>query len=587
MNIKPKDKTIKELLISGRQFIIPRFQREYSWDKKNYQEFIDDMLNCLSIKDNKLISNNYFLGTMLFIGDYSESNNKDNNIYVVDGQQRITTITILFSALSDRFREIGEDTLSEQVFRYIMNQNDDGEDIRILESKTHYPYFSFYIQDREKKDTQPTSTEEEEVIKESFKYLYNQLDEKKLRAYLKKTIGSATVDQLEYKEILKTIRDQVLGTTFISISTPDKDNANMIFEILNAKGKRLSHVDLIKNKIFEVIDEKGSADYAEVKWDAIKKILVSRKESVGLATYYRHFWISTYKKSSANKLYDDFIKIIKPQSRDRYKEFLVEMEDNAKNYIKILNPRREDYENKKEYFWLVQSLNILMNYFNIVQVRIALLALLKMKNKGLVSTKKFKATIQFLENFHFAYNSIVTGAANKFETIYAKFAIDIRKCKDKSEVSTLIDTMLIIPLNKLFPDFEQFSNGFIQLTFTKKDNPSNVKTKYAIQKLNSFYEQEEIFSDSGSIEHIISESTGNNSFNIGNLIILELKLNNEADNLNYSKKKQIYLKSSYKWIKEFTNNNDEWDMDKIESRAKELSRVYYTDILGKHIHTDN
>ncbi|QKF67682.1 DUF262 and DUF1524 domain-containing protein [Arcobacter venerupis] len=587
MNIKPKDKTIKSLLISGSQFIIPRFQREYSWDKKNYQEFIDDMLNCLSIKDNKLISDNYFLGTMLFIGDYSESNNLDSNIYVVDGQQRITSITILFSALSDRFREIGEDVLSEQVFRYIMTQNDDGEDIRILESKTHYPYFSFYIQDREKKDKQPPSTEEEEVIKESFIYFHNKLDEKKLRAHLSKTLGSDNVNQLEYKEILKTIRDQVLGTTFISISTPDKKNANKIFEILNAKGKQLSHVDLIKNKIFEIIDEKGSADYAEVKWDAIKKILVSRNESVGLATYYRHFWISTYKKSSANKLYDDFIKIIKPQNRDKYKEFLVEMEDNAKNYIKILNPSRQDYENRKEYFWLVQSLNILMNYFNIVQVRIALLALFKVKDEGLINTKKFKETIQFLENFHFAYNSIVSGAANRFETIYAKFAIEIRKCKNKSEVNTLIDTMLITLLNKLFPNFEQFSNGFIKLTFTKKDNPSNVKTKYAIQKLNSFYEQEEIFSDLGSIEHIVSESSGNNSCNIGNLIILEQRLNNEADNLNYSDKKKIYLKSSYNWIKEFTNNNDDWEIDKIESRAKELSKVYYTNILGKQIHTND
>jgi uncharacterized protein with ParB-like and HNH nuclease domain len=582
MNIKPKDKTIKSLLISGSQFIIPRFQREYSWDKKNYQEFIDDMLNCLSIKDNKLISDNYFLGTMLFIGDYSESNNLDSNIYVVDGQQRITSITILFSALSDRFREIGEDVLSEQVFRYIMTQNDDGEDIRILESKTHYPYFSFYIQDREKKDKLPPSTEEE-VIKESFIYFHNKLDEKKLRAHLSKTLGSDNVNQLEYKEILKTIRDQVLGTTFISISTPDKKNANKIFEILNAKGKQLSHVDLIKNKIFEIIDEKGSADYAEVKWDAIKKILVSRNESVGLATYYRHFWISTYKKSSANKLYDDFIKIIKPQNRDKYKEFLLEMEDNAKNYIKILNPSRQDYENRKEYFWLVQSLNILMNYFNIVQVRIALLALFKVKDEGLINTKKFKETIQFLENFHFAYNSIVSGAANRFETIYAKFAIEIRKCKNKSEVNTLIDTMLIIPLNKLFPNLEQFSNGFIKLTFTKKDNSSNVKTKYAIQKLNSFYEQEEIFSDLGSIEHIVSESSGNNSCNIGNLIILEQRLNNEADNLNYSDKKKIYLKSSYNWIKKFTNNNDDWEIDKIESRAKELSKVYYTKILGKHI----
>ena len=583
MDIKPKDKTIKSLLISGSQFTIPRFQREYSWDKKNYQEFLDDMLNCLSIRDNKLISDNYFLGTMLFIGDYSESNNVDNNIYVVDGQQRITTITILFSALSDRFREIGENVLSEQVFRYIMTQNDDGDDIKILESKTHFPYFSFYIQDREKKDIQPTSTEEEESIQESYTYLYNQLDEKKLRIHLKKTLGSEKVDQLVYKEILKTIRDQVLGTTFISISTPDKKNANKIFEILNAKGKQLSHVDLIKNKIFEIIDNKGSADIAEIKWNNIKQTLISRKESVGLATYYRHFWISTYKKSSGNKLYDDFSKLIIPNTKDRYKEFLVELEDNANNYIKILNPRREDYGNKKEYFWLVQSLNILMNYFNIVQVRIALLALFKVKEDNLISSKKFKETILFLESFHFAFNSVVSGSANRFETIYTKFAIELRKCDNKLAVNKLIDSMLITPLDKLFPNFDQFTDGFIQLSFTKKNSASNIKAKYAIQKLGSYYENEDVFSDLGSIEHIISESEGNHSLNIGNLILLELKLNNDADDFDYINKKKIFLKSSFNWVRNFVNNNSDWTADQIENRAKDLAKEFYINILGKQI----
>lgn len=583
MNIKPKDKSIKSLLISGSQFSIPRFQREYSWDKKNYQEFIDDMLNCLVLKDGKLETKSYFLGTMLFIGDYSDTKEKDQYIYVVDGQQRITTITILFSALSDRFRSINEEVLSKKVFRYIMTENDDGEDIRVLESKTHYPYFSFYIQDREKNDAQETSTEEEECIKDSYKYLYDRLEEKNLRTYLKKKIGSDQVDQLKYVDILKIIRDQVLGTTFISISTPDKENANMIFEILNAKGKKLSHVDLIKNKIFEVVDEKGSADYAEVKWADIKKILISRKETVGLATYYRHFWVSTYKKSSGTKLYDDFLKEIKPKTRDSYKKFLLEIEDNASDYIKIVNPRREDYGNRKEYFWLVQSLNVLMNYFNIVQVRIAILALFKVKDKGYISTKKFKETILFLENFHYAYNAITSGRASRFESIYAKFSISLRKCSSKIESHSEIDKLLIEPLNKLFPDFEQFSKGFASLTFTKKAKPSNVKTKYTIQKLNSMFENEEVFSDLGSIEHIVSESTGGNTFNIGNLILLEEKLNGKAGNLSYIEKKAIYNKSTYTWINQFVNDNETWENDQIETRTDQLAKIYYKEILGKEI----
>lgn len=583
MNIKPKDRSIKSLLISGSQFSIPRFQREYSWDKKNYQEFIDDMLNCLVMNEGKLETSSYFLGTMLFIGDYSDTTDKDQNIYVVDEQQRITTITILFSALSDRFRSINEQVLSEQIFRYIMTQNDDREDVRVLESKTHYPYFSFYIQDREKNDTQETSTEEEECIKESFTYLYDRLDEKSLKTYLKKKIGSDQVDQLNYIDILKAIRDQVLGTVFISISTPDKQNANMIFEILNAKGKKLSHVDLIKNKIFEIVDEKGSADYAEVKWADIKSILISRKETVGLATYYRHFWISIYKKSSGTKLYDDFLKEIKPKTKDEYKRFLLELEDNAIDYIKILNPRREDYDNRKEYFWLVQSLNILMNYFNIVQVRIALLALFKVREKKYISTKKFKETILFLENFHFAYNAIISGRASKFETIYARFSINLRKSKDTQEAQKIIDDLLITPLNNLFPDFEAFSKGFTALTFTKKAKPSNVKTKYAVQKLNCLFQEEEVFSDIGSIEHIVSESSGQNSFNIGNLILLEEKLNGEAGDLNYLEKKHIYKKSSYCWVNQFVNDNEAWESINIEARAEELAKVYYQKILKKEI----
>lgn len=583
MNIKPKDRSIKSLFISGNQFSIPRFQREYSWDKKNYQEFFNDMMNCLTINEGKLETNSYFLGTMLFIGDYSEANEKAKSILIVDGQQRITTITILFSTLSDRFRAIGEDKLSEQVFRYIMTEDDDGKEVRILESKTHYPYFSFFIQDREKNDQQETTTEEEECIKESFDYLYENLDEKKLRIHLKKKLGGDAVDQLLYVDMLKAIRDQVLGTTFISISTPDKENANMIFEILNAKGKRLSHVDLIKNKIFEIVDDKGSADYAEVKWVEIKKNLISRNDSIGLATFYRHFWISNYKKTSGSKLYDDFQKIIKPKNKDRYKEFLKQIEEESKIYIQILNPRREDYGNRKEYFWLVQSLNVLMNFFNIVQVRVALIALFKIKEKDLINTAKFKSTIMFLENFHFAYNSITSGNANRFESIYSKYAIELNKCTTKEQVIKNIDENLINPLNKLFPDFQQFSKGFTELTFSKKDHPNNIKSKYAINKLNLFYEGLDVFSDNGTIEHILPEKGGLESLKIGNLILLEEKLNNEAGDKSYNHKKNIYLKSSFKWIKDFVNDNDDWNNNLASDRAKTLAKIYYTKIFLKEI----
>lgn len=583
MNIKPQDKTIKELLLSGRQFIIPRFQREYSWDRKNYKEFLDDMLNCLIVSDGKVICDQYFLGTMLFVGDCFEGDK--NEIDVVDGQQRLTTITILFSALSDRFLQINQDTLSKQIFKYIMTQNDDGEDVRIIQSKTHYPFFSFYIQEREKTNIQEPSTEEEQCIKETYEYLYNNLSEEKLREHLKKKYGDDSVEALNYVDILKAVRDQVLNTTFVSISTKERTQANMIFEILNAKGKNLSGVDLIKNKIFEIVNDIEPADYAEEKWKSIKNILNARNLDVGIVQFYRYFWISKYKKSSVNKLYDDFKSTIKPINKDRYKEFLKEIEDTAKIYVKTASPQRSDFQNKKEYFSLIQSMKILSDDFNIVQVRIALIALLEAKEREIISLKQLKSIVFKLENFHFSYNAVCSKPTNRLEKIYSDFSIGLRKCNDKVIAREILNG-LVNKVEELTVSYQEFESEFIQLSYSKTMNISNIKTKYVINKISAYYEKNELFSDNGSIEHILPESEGGINNNIGNLILLEQNINHDADNMTYEDKKVLYKKSAYNWINEFVQQNSQWDENKIIQRAKDLSKFYYTNILERNITPD-
>lgn len=578
MNIKTYDKTIKELLLSGKQFIIPRFQRAYSWEKNNYKEFFEDILNCLTIKDGKIIIDQYFLGTMLFVGDYSESN--ASKIEVVDGQQRLTSITILFSALSDIFISMGESVLSEQIFKYIMTTNDDGEEVRILQSNTHYPFFSFFIQDRSKHIKQEPSSEEEECIKAAYNYFFDNLDENKIRKILKNNFGDKAVDEISYIEILKAIRDQILNTIFVSISTFDKKQANLIFEILNAKGKRLTDIDLIKNKIFEVLDDTEPADVAQEKWKNLKAILNSCQENIGLATFYRHFWISKYKKVSDKKLYDSFNSMVVPKNKERFLSFLNELEHDVKNYINIVHPTRDDFDNRKEYFGLVQSLNVLTNYFGIVQVRIALLALFEVKEKDLLTLKQFKDIITKLENFHFAYNAIAVLPTNKLESLYSNFAISLRKCTDKIQIRNII-TNLMEEIGKLYPSYQEFEDNFVQLAFSKKESPLNVKTKYALNKINSYYSNTEIFDDESSIEHILSESLGETTLNIGNLIVLEERLNKEADNLKYKDKIEIYKKSSYEWMNKFVNEHDDWNEIDLENRAKSLAKLYYSSILGR------
>ena len=178
------------------------------------------MLNCLFIsKNGNIASDQYFLGTMLFVGDCFSDDKAE--VDVVDGQQRLTTITILFSVLSDKFLQLGQDVLSKQIFKYIMTYDDNCAEVRILRSKTHYPFFAFYIQERKKENIQEPESEEEQCIKEAYEYLYEALEENKLREFLRKKHSSDFINQLEYIDILKVIRDQVLNTTFVSISTKE------------------------------------------------------------------------------------------------------------------------------------------------------------------------------------------------------------------------------------------------------------------------------------------------------------------------------------------------------------------------------
>lgn len=580
MDIKPYDKTIRDLLGSKRQFVIPRFQREYSWDKKNYQEFLEDMVGNLVIQEGKISSSQYFLGTMLFIGNFTEGTEQE--IQVVDGQQRLTTITILFSALSDRFVGLGQPTLSRQLFSYIMTEDDDGNEVRILKSKTSYPFFSYFIQDKDKSLNPEATTEEERCIKETYEYFHVQLTETKLKAMLKKKHGSEIVDALSEVDILKALRDQVLNSTFVSISTTDPKQANKIFEILNAKGKRLAHIDLIKNKIFEVLNKVEPADFAEETWKDIKEILSSGKESVGFATFYQHFWSSKYKKVYSNKLYEAFNATIKKNEAE-YSTFLKELLRNAKIYMQLVNPKREDYDNRKEYFGVVQSLNCINNYFNVVQVRIALLALFDVKQREIIDLTMLRSALSYLENFHFAYNAILANRTNRLEKIYSSFAIALRKASTKAAAKDIIQNELIAPLDELFPTFENFSAKFVALSFTKKDKASNVKTKYAINKLNCLYSNTEVFADDGSIEHIIPEIEGEEALNIGNLILLEGRLNDEAGHKDYLNKCTVYANSNYVWVNSFVQQHKYWDASMITHRAVELSKVYYTKILGKEL----
>lgn len=131
MKIESSDQTIADLLNAG-YFVIPRLQRPYSWDQENISEFWDDVVR------NQ--PTDYFIGSMVVyrIGD--------RRFGVVDGQQRLTTITILLCVLRDNLDSEGHKPLAEGLHQLIERKNIDNEMEFVLQTQSSYPYFQDHIQ---------------------------------------------------------------------------------------------------------------------------------------------------------------------------------------------------------------------------------------------------------------------------------------------------------------------------------------------------------------------------------------------------------------------------------------------------------
>ena len=129
----------------------------------------------------------------------------------------------------------------------------------------------------------------------------------------------------------------------------------------------------------------------------------------------------------------------------------------------------------------------------------------------------------------------------------------------------------------LLPSYDEFETKFINLTFTKKYSLDNVKAKYAVYYRYNLSEGKNygLFPEDGTIEHIVPESNSVNALNIGNLIVLEKKINDECKNMEYKIKKEKYSMSKYQGVRNFVKKYETWTEKDINNRAKEMAHDIY------------
>lgn len=569
MDFKATPKSIEDVLRLQRKYIIPRFQREFSWEQEELSEIYNDLLDNITFLNNKLIPTEYFIGSLVLVGDDDNTTNIER--YVVDGQQRITTFTIIFSVLTRLFEKENKTTLSEMTHQYIIDFDNDGNQYAKLINENPKPFFQERIQKKVPDLSITPKSNEEKRLLAAYNYFERQLKESILLKELYER--NPEMEQISYIDALKAFRDQILSCKVIYVTVSSMNDAYTIFEVLNAKGKDLSAIDIIKNSIMSVLKEEVPLDSTLEKWNNMKSILSNC--SIDLDIFYRHYWVSKYCLSTTRKLVSYFDSYI-PKNTTDYEEFVNDLFKSAQDYAKIVKPSPEDWKQPEdlEIFSALEAFNT----FSITQVRIFILALFNAKQRNVISHKNYKKIMIYLEYFHFVFTAVCSSRASGLERRYASYARKLRSCTEKTKSSSYIN-MLITDLKESLPSYGDFEAKFISINYTSENEKQKRLVQYILKRLERYYNTNELKPNSFTIEHILPESSKNSYVGfIGNLLPLGEKLNNELKDKDFITKITKYKESNYVTVKTFVKEYEkksEWTTDFIENRTKIIARILY------------
>lgn len=570
MEFKAIPRTIADTLELRRKYVIPRFQRDYSWGNDELMELWDDLLDCFTINGNILTPSEYFIGSLVLVGDDDDNMNVERQ--VVDGQQRLMTITIAFSVLYDIFNNLKDDKIAKKMYEYIVGEDADGNEYTKLITESPKPYFQMRVQGKEKDISLQPKTDEEKRIFFAYNFFERKLSEKNIKSEfaIRYNIDSST---LNYIELLKLFRDQILHCKVIYVTVKSFEDAYVIFEVLNAKGKDLEPIDVIKNSLFSILDTTEPIDLADEKWKILKNNIA---DVSNIQVFYRHFWLSKYNYTTAKKLVKEFNNRIE-RNQSAYIAFLNELVLASEDYAKISIPNKNDWLQPEdiEIFNALEAFDI----FGITQIRIFLLSLFSVKRNKMISHKNVIKILKYLQHYHFIFNAVCSMRPSGLERRYSSYARKLRECKDKNETQSCINELINV-LKDCLPSEEFFISNFEKIEYTSYLPKDKKIVQYILKQYEyTMMKTQELQPLSFTIEHIMSESSKNKVCGkIGNLLPLGEKLNSELNNKPFLIKLDRYKDSHYLTTKEFYKEykeKTEWTEEEIKHRTKLIAKTLY------------
>jgi hypothetical protein len=564
MKISCIDKQVGKLLAEA-FYTIPPFQRAYSWDTPNVEDFWNDV-----IVDNE---SDYFIGNFVIYED-------GDRFGVVDGQQRLTTLTLLLCALRNAYADAGHVDLAKGVHGLIERTDLSNKLFYVLRTSSSYPFLQEHIQKfPEPPDVPEDVGDEEKHLKAAYDYFRSQI-KANVDAIRSKTTLSENARKKAVQEELTGIRDKVTRLKLIVTSLTNDDDAYVIFETLNTRGKDLTLSDLVKGHLSRLVTSNNQGvNLAKTKWEKIASTFDESQADLSISTFIHHLWLSQYDYVTEKKLYKVLRKTI---VKANAKAFLNDLVTNSSLYRQLFEPSYRKW--KKEELDVRDSLAAL-NLFRIRQQVPMALCLLRLYDDGEIKLAQLRATMKAIEDFHFAFTAVTSQrSSGGISFMYASAAKNLYLAKGPQKRADKLSEFRKKLSSKL-PIYGEFCVNFVDLKYSSKFTKQKPLVRYILHRM---YEHNSpglsIDIDKMTIEHIFPEKPKAGSgvkeetiASIGNLILVNAELNKKMANKSFEEKRSI-LSNAGVWVDPVLLSAKEWGGKQIEERGDAMATQAYEEI---------
>lgn len=471
--------TLNKLLNTSRQFIVPIFQRNYSWQKNQYEQLWFDILRASKFKEKQ----NHFIGSIVYI-DMGTPAGRPQQLLLIDGQQRLTTISILLCAIKDYVQKFNLETklinLAKIKNQFLYNSDEIDEDrykllLNVQDKETYIKLIDNTIFTVNKPATN--------IIK-CYEFFYERIED-----FIKQY---GQIDEI-YAGIFK------LSLVLISLDK-DSDNPQMIFESMNSTGKDLSQTDLLRNYLLMDLTPEKQTRLYKTYWKPMEELFGEDiyKNDVNKFDYFiRDFLIlksDTGYICKINNVYENFKRYYLDNNCEKF-AVLRDLFTYAKYYA-CIDLLQENDDELKLYWQEFKKLDSHVVYP-------FLLKLYDDYSRQILIKEDFKKILQVVISYLWrrAICEIPTNSLSKtFATLY--------QAVDKDDyVNSVIKAFVFKSSYKRFPsDYE------VREKLQTKDIYHFRLRKYLLEALENYYHKEPIDLNTANytIEHIMPQNIEHN-----------------------------------------------------------------------------